>query len=218
MMEYKYRSKILIAGPTGTGTTFLLGLMHHMGFDTGYDNETVDKIVSGRGKGLEYVRANPTRKPWLDSREQGLDISPHVIKQPIQDYGDDGGTGEICDAVDIAAENGWDIQHMFLTVRSLTSVVESVERRMQTGDMVLFKIKGDGAKRQRELLAAEGFYKLMCKVAAGEIPHTVIEFPKTVDDPSYCGRQLMPVLRDSHILELKYAHKKIARKDMVHVR
>ena len=175
-MNYDNHSKILIAGPTGTGTTFLLGLLHNLDFYTGYSDDQVANIMKGRGKGLEYVRANPTRKPWLEAREKGRDISPHVIKQPIQDYGDDGGTGLICDILDIVDENGWNVEHLFVTIRNLTSVVESVERRMKTGDMVMFKLNGSPAKRQRELLAAEGFYKLMCKLAVRDHPYTVIEF------------------------------------------
>lgn len=218
-MEYHSNSKILIAGPTGTGTTFLLGLLHNLGFDTGYDDATVTHVVSGRGKGLEYTRANPTRKPWLAAREKGKDISPLVIKQPIQDYGDDGGTGVIGDVLDTVDENGWIVEHLFVTVRSLTSIVESVERRTKTGDMVMFKVKGDDAKRQRELLSAEGFYKLMCKISVRDITYTLIEFPKSVDDPEYCFKKLRSVLNPlvaaSDFME---AHAATARKDMVHLR
>jgi len=217
-MEYHSQGKILIAGPTGTGTTFLLGLLHRLGFDTGFDDETVTKVVTGRGKGLEYTRGKATRKPWLAARDQGKDISPQVIKQPIQDYGDDGGTGVTGDVLDTVNENGWVVQHLLLTVRNLTSVVESVERRMKTGDMVMFKVKGDEAKRQRELLAAEGFYKLACKLAAHEYPYTLIEFPRSVEDPEYCFRKLKPVLNSIAYPDFMEIHAETARKDMVHVK
>lgn len=217
-MRYRHRSKILIAGPTGTGTTFLAGLLHHLGFDTGFDTETVRKVSSGRGKGLEFTRGNPTRKPWLESRAQGFDISPKVIKQPIQDYGDDGGTGVIGDVLDTADENGWAITHLFVTVRNLNSMIESVERRMKTGDMVMFKVKGDEAKRQRELLAAEGFYKMACKLAVRDIPYTLIEFPTSVEDPEYCFRRLKPILYDHSKKTFMEAHAEVARKDMVHIK
>lgn len=219
-MQFEHRKKILIAGPTGTGTTFLLGLLHNLGFNTGFDDETVAKILSGRGKGLEFTRGNPTRKPWLTALQKGLDISPHVIKQPIQDYGDDGGTGVICDIIDTIEECDWQVQHIFLTVRKLTSIVESVERRMKTGDMVMFKVKGNEAKRQRELLAAEGFYKMMCKLAVREYPFTLVEFPSTVDNPNYCYEKLSAVLDPaSHSKEFfKTIHSQTANSSMVHVR
>jgi len=219
-MEYLSRNKILIAGPTGTGTTFLIGLLHRLGFDTGFDDEQVTKVLTGRGKGLEYTRNNKWRKPWLAARETGQDISPHVIKQPIQDYGDDGGTGVICDVLDIADENEWTVQHLFVTVRQLSSVVESVQRRMKTGDSVMFKVSGDEALRQRELLAAEGFYKMSCKLATREHPYTLIKFPESVDDPEYCFRKLRPILNPIlHTREdFMKIHAEVARKDMVHIR
>ena len=74
-MKYLSRNKILIAGPTGTGTTFLLGLLHRLGFDTGFEDSVVTKAITERGKGLEYIRGNPTRKPWLEAKEGGEDIS-----------------------------------------------------------------------------------------------------------------------------------------------
>lgn len=217
-MRYKYRNKVLIAGPTGTGTTFLAGLLHHLGFDTGFDAETVRRVISGRGKGLEFTRGNPTRKPWLEKRSQGFDISPEVIKQPIQDYGDDGGTGAVGDVLDTVDENGWVITHLFVTVRSLKAIVESVERRMKTGDMVMFKVKGDEAKRQRELLAAEGFYKMACKLAVRDVPYTLVEFPTSVEDPEYCFQRLKPVLGDRSKETFMEAHAEIARRDMVHIK
>lgn len=218
-MEYANKSKILIAGPTGTGTTFLLGLLHRLGLQTGFDDEAVTKTVSGRGKGLEYVRGNPTRKPWLAERKRGVDISPRVIKQPIQDYGDDGGTGIVCDVLDIVDENGWDVEHLFLTVRNLTSIVESIERRMKTGDSVMFKVQGDEAKRQRELLAAEGFYKLACKLALRDLPYTLIEFPQSVEDPEYCFRRIHAALGKKFGKKaFMEAHAATARRNMVHVK
>jgi len=207
----------LIAGPTGTGTTFLLGLLHRLGFETGFDDETVTEVISNRGKGLEYIRGNPTRKPWLAKKGQGKDISPQVIKQPIQDYGDDGGTGLIGDVLDIVKENDWIVHHLFITIRNLTSIVESVERRINTSDMVMFKVKGDEAKRQRELLAAEGFYKLACKLAIHEHPYTLIEFPSSVRDPRYCFTKLSPVLGGMSFDRFVVVHKATAKPEMVHV-
>ena len=223
-MEYKSKTKILIAGPTGTGTTFLLGLLHQLGFDTGFSDDVVTNVITGRGKGLEYIRGNPTRKPWLAAKEEGKDISPLVIKHPIQDYGDDGGTGVIGDVLDVVDENGWGVKHLFVTVRNLTSVVESVERRMKVGDMVMFKVRGDEAKRQRELLSAEGFYNMACKLATREHPYTLIEFPKSVDDPEYCYNRLKPLLFPRKgecrvdIESFKTVHAEVAQKDMVHIR
>jgi len=219
-MEYAARNKILIAGPTGTGTTFLIGLLHRLGFDTGFDDDLVTKIVSGRGKGLEYIRGKSTRNPWLNEKKKNRDISPQVIKQPIQDHGDDGGTGIICDILDIVDENDWTVRHLFVTVRNLTSVVESIARRAKTGDYVMYKVKGDEAKRQRELLAAEGFYKLACKLAVREHPYTLIEFPKSVEDTEYCFRKLKPVLNPilHPSMTFMVAHAATARQDMVHVK
>jgi len=177
----------------------------------------VTKVIAGRGKGLEYIRGNPTRKPWLAAKEQGKDISPQVIKQPIQDYGDDGGTGVICDVLDIVDDNDWIVRHLLVTVRNLTSIVESVERRMETGDMVMFKVKGDEAKRQRELLAAEGFYKLACKLAIHKYPYTLIEFPSSVRDPRYCFTKLSPVLEGMSFDRFVVVHKATAKPEMVHV-
>jgi len=219
-MIYEHRSKILISGPTGTGTTFIIGLLHRLGFDTGFDDEIVTKVITDRGKGLEYIRGGVTRKPWLAAKKQGRDISPEVIKQPIQDYGDDGGTGIIGDVLDTVDENEWFVHHVLVTIRSLTSVVESIERRMKTGDKVMFKVRGDEAKRQRELLAAEGFYKLACKLAVREHPYTLIEFPKSVEDPKYCFRKLRPILNPILHTQRDFMkiHAEVAKKDMVHIK
>lgn len=218
-MDYCSRRKLLIAGPTGTGTTFLIGLMHRLGFHTGFTDEEVNRVLHGRGKGLEYARNNKWRKPWLEERKKGFDNSPHVIKQPIQDYGDDGGTGVLCDALDVADENGWVVEHLFLTIRQLSSIVESVERRMKTGDAVIFKIRGEESRRQRELLAAEGLYKLMCKLAVRDCSYTLIEFPRSVDDPDYCYRKLFRLNGFNHSIDhFRAIHAEVANREMVHVR
>lgn len=214
---YAGQRKILIAGPTGTGTTFLIGLLHRLGFETGFGDAEVNEVLSGRGKGLEYTRSARTRKPWLASLKNGVDISPQTIKQPIQDYGDDGGTGIIGDVLDTIDECGWEVQHLFITVRKLSSIVDSIERRMKTGDMVTCKVSGDDDKRQRELLAAEGFYKMFCKLAVREHPFTLVEFPRSVEDPEYCFARLQPVLNVG-FEEFKPVHAATAQKNMVHVK
>ena len=85
--------------------------------------------------------------------------------------------------------------------------------------VVMFKLNGSPAKRQRELLAAEGFYKLMCKLAVRDHPYTVIEFPTSVDDPAYCFRKLRPVLNPIMAISVfMEAHAATARKDQVHLR
>jgi hypothetical protein len=219
-VKYRSRSKILIAGPTGTGTTFLIGLLHRLGFDTGFSDEEVTAVVMGRGKGLEYTRGGATMRPWRAAKRRGKDISPEVIKQPIQDHGDDGGTKVIGDVLDTVEENGWIVQHLFATVRNLTAVVDSIERRMKTGDQVMFTVRGAKDKRRRELLAAEGFYKLACKLAVREHPYTLIEFPTSAEDPEYCFRKLNPILNPLLLSfeDFKKIHAETARRDMVHVK
>lgn len=185
------RSHVVITGTGRTGTTFLIELFTHLGFDTGFDT---DEIVAGKNKiaraGLE-----------LDIRDGNC---PFVVKSPwFCDYAE-----EVIHREDI------DLRHVLVPIRDLSAAAESRRQvsRARISKLSVFKrlrhsirpktypgglwhTDSDKPGKQEEVLLRQ-IYKLMLTLSNAAVPVTFMRYPRIVKDCPYLYEKLQPVLKN----------------------
>lgn len=202
------RRHVVISGTGRTGTSFLVELLTHLGLDTGYAPEEIEKSKFKLARaGLEY----DIRKP----------NAPFIVKSPwFCDYSD-----EVLSCDDIIVE------HVFVPVRDLKAAAES--RRFVTAQtmstMPLLKrlwyrqfskaVKGgvhtrDGDHQEEVLLGQ--VYNLALSLSGTTVPVTLLRYPKIVNDAFYLFQKLQPILGDITYAEFQSVFSKVVRKDLVH--
>lgn len=199
---------VIISGTGRAGTSFLVELLTHLGLDTGYAPEELErrKFKMARA-GLEH-----------DIRKPG---APYIVKSPwFCDYSD-----EVLKRDDIT------IEHVFVPVRDLKAAAES--RRFVTtqtvANMPLLKrlwyrqfpkaVKGgvhtvDGEHLEEALLSQ--VYNLALSLSGTTVPVTLLRYPKIVNDAYYLFQKLQPVLNDTTYAEFESTFARVVRKDLVH--
>jgi hypothetical protein len=192
--------KYLITGPARTGTTFLMSVLTDLGLDTGYAKKDADYFSVSNVGGLEWLRDAETRK--LDP--------PSIIKHPSSC------NDLMNNVIYIAEDNGWGISHVFLTIRSLNSLVAShVDREARR--------KNSNAERMR--VAKEG--RLLCFLPqlmgqllfqAIEYDFTLMIFPRFVEDMEYCYQCLSPLVGSVDYKEFSSVWSSRANVGAVHFR
>ena len=208
-MDKPSRKHVVIAGTGRAGTTFLVQLLTNLKLDTGFTGETMrNRIDEVARAGLE----NDVRK----------ESAPYIVKSPW--------------FFEIASEvvNRKDIilEHVFIPMRDLHSAAES--RRQVTRDavsrMTFFKrLKGkikppkvagglvySRLPWKQEKILLVRFYELVLTLSEGQIPVTLLQYPKLVSDSAYLYEKLKPVLRTISREEFSLIFNQTVRPDLVH--
>jgi hypothetical protein len=194
--------KVVITGTGRAGTTFLVQLLSALGLDTGFENSGT-LLDPNAQAGLEHNLLQPD--------------TPYIIKSPW-----------ICDSIHFAMHAGdVVIDHAFIPMRPLRDAAASRVRVSQRAGA----LDSDDGKATREVLGglwhtadparqkdvlARQFFKLMMALARYEIPHTLLEFPRLVEDPAYTFRKLAPVLDGVEWSRFLSAFRGVAQPDLVH--
>jgi len=206
------RKHILITGTGRAGTTFLVELFTNLGFDTGFNADSlIDKKDSLGRAGLEH-----------DLR---LDDSPYVVKDPW-----------FCDyASEILSRSDIFLEHIFIPIRDLTAAAESRRFVTRSGNKqisFLDKFKSLLGKKttfagglwhtnslnngsQEEILLAQ-LYKLMVAVSSTQCPVTLIKYPRSTKDALYLYEKLKPVLKEKTLEEFTSVYLETVKPDLVH--
>lgn len=217
-MLNKLNHKTLITGTGKSGTTFLMHLLTHLGFDTGFEISTVHKHMTNDG-GLEIrIRGEHAREE-----------SPYIIKSP-----------SLCfDLLERKEKWNWYIDHLYISVRSFSGValhkLDAWKIALNTKDeaqmQLIEELDDNKRKREREFLnslteneliklredrAAAKLGYLIEQLVDREIPHTFIRFPKSVTDPYYCFNKLNFLLKDMPFEEFVKSHNSVADPKKVH--
>jgi hypothetical protein len=183
------RSHVVITGTGRAGTTFLIELFTHLGFDTGFDT---DEIVVGKNKtaraGLEH-----------DIRDSNC---PFVVKSPW-----------FCDyAEEVIHSEGIDLRHVLVPIRDLIAAAESRRQvsRARIAKLSVFKrlkqsirpktfagglwhTNSDKPGKQEDVLLMQ-IYRLMLTLSNTTVPITFMQYPRIVKDCHYLYEKLQPVL------------------------
>lgn len=184
--------KTIITGTGRAGTTFLVELLTLLGLDTGYTPGAAptDPVSNA---GLE--------QPSWESAD-----SPYIVKSPL-----------IAGSLHYAMRMGdLVVDHAFLPMRPLREVVASRARvQAEGGD----RPGGPMFPGDREAQACEHarqFHQLMVALARYDIPHTLLEFPRLVEDQAYTFRKLGPLLGGIDEARFAECFAACARRELVH--
>ncbi len=194
--------KVIISGTGRAGTTFLVKLLTKLGLDTGFDDADLPLDPNAQA-GLEHDLLQPN--------------GPYIVKSPW-----------ICDSIHYAMHRGgMVIDHAIVPMRPLRQAAASRVRVSEVAgafdsgaDVATREVPGGlwhtaDPERQRDALARQ-FFKLMMALARYEIPHTLMEFPRLVEDPAYTYRKLAPVLEDVGWSAFLGAFQRVAQPELVH--
>ena len=162
------RISVFITGPTRSGTTFVLALVHHMGFYTGYVDSEVAYVQSKAvAAGLEYL---------IDRRARGA--YPYVIKHPASWVGGH----SVFKTID---DRELEIQHMIVTQREFEPLVKSNVKFVSSMRSRAREDRSVQIEAEVRKVLPIVMKELFDTIAERNIDHTVIEFPRMVQDREY---------------------------------
>lgn len=195
------KSHILISGTGRSGTTFLVQLFTALGLDTGFDLSR-DKAIPNCNAGMEW-----------DLRDSD---APFIVKSPW-----------MCEYLDTVLSRGEiRVEHLIVPVRDLYSAAESrrdVMRRAENGGMdVKAEVPGglwgtsEPSEQERALL--ERFYSLFLTATRHNVPLTLLDFPRIVQEPEYLRQKLIPIFGRLKLRKSRFnaAFSQICRPELVH--
>ena len=190
------KSHVLISGTGRAGTTFLVRLLGELGEDTGFLNpeQGIDPISHA---GLE-----------VDLLTVPM---PRVVKSPFA-----------CEKLSVALERKlYRVDHCFVPMRDLYSAAESRRRISRIhGNLNANEVAGgiwdtDRPEEQENELAHK-FYHLMLTLAQYNIHHTLLDFPRFVNDAEYLWRNISPVFPKIRKSRFYSAFHDLVRPEWVH--
>jgi hypothetical protein len=183
--------KVIITGSGQCGTTFLVDLLTELGFDTGYTSEQ-----KGDPKGSREwtIRGEHARKERI----------PSIIKNP-----------RLCtDLLERAERWDWNVTHVYLSLRDYEAVANNKYKRRNP-----VRHPGKTKEDSMELykMTASSFVgHALLQIAEGELPHTLIVFPRSARDPEYLFEKLSFVLDGMSYKTFLVGFNKIADPDKIH--
>ncbi|MGD9511402.1 MAG: hypothetical protein AB7I59_05835 [Geminicoccaceae bacterium] len=193
---------IIISGTGRSGTTLLVQLFTHLGFDTGFDRKTslssVDRISHA---GLE--------------RSLREDELPYIVKSPW-----------FVDEVDEVLRDGSKtIRAAIVPVRDLVEAAESRRRVWREATRQrLDPLRHPGTiwkteePAEQENVLAVQFYKVVNALVAHEIPVYLLSFPRFAQDGRYFYRTLRPIFKMHQVPrdDVLQEHKRIVKTRLIH--
>lgn len=201
------RRHVVITGTGRSGTSFLVELLTHLGFDTGYQIDTLGNHKCERSRaGLE-----------TDIRKPG---APYIVKNPwFCDY-----ATEVVDRADIC------IDHVFVPMRDLKAAADSRRtvttqalNQMSFLERFQFRLRSapvtgglTTSDERQELKLLSQIYELMLTLSRTMIPLTLMQYPRLVQDPAYLYCKLQPILGNITFSQFEDAFRKVARQELVH--
>lgn len=164
-------NRIVITGTGRCGTTFLIQLLTNLGYNTGY---TPDEAQGELNK-------NPDLRGGI---EHGLGSdrfsNSMIVKNP-----------EFL-KVDKFKKVG-DVRHVIIPIRNLQATAES--RGNQSGAYGGYCFGANSVETQKTA-NAKLFYHFIEYLTSEEIPFTIMNFPRIINDQIYCFNSLRPIFAD----------------------
>jgi hypothetical protein len=205
------RKHVVITGTGRSGTSFLVELLTHLGFETGFSSDDIEskKFKQARA-GLEH-----------DIRRKEC---PFIVKSP-----------QFCDyAEEVIYRDDIVIEHIFIPVRDLHAAAESRRRVARNYDPSLpfvrrFKhmlkirkfpgglwhTRSRKQGRQEEVLL-KLIYKLMLVISDTNLPVTFMRYPRIVKDCPYLFEKLKPILQNITYKSFCEVFNRTVRPELVH--
>jgi hypothetical protein len=200
LRKHRMKRHVLISGTGRTGTTFLVQLFTELGLDTGFNlkENQVDEISCA---GLEW-----------DLRHSN---APYIVKSPwISDYLDS-----------FLCKGNVHIEHLIVPIRNLYDAAESRRDVMLRAGIVKDDVKeypgglwGTTEPEKQEQILLEQFYKLFWIAARYNIPVTLLDFPRIVQDSEYLRQKLITIFGGLQLEKKRFddAFLLISKPELVH--
>jgi hypothetical protein len=187
---------VVISGTGRAGTTFLVELLTHLGFDTGFCIDSIEKNRSPVSfGGLEF-----------DIRAKGC---PYIVKSPW-----------LCEHIDeVCARSDIIIEHLFVPVRNLQEAADSRRLSSSMGEPNggLWDVDSPAEGLQEQVLLKK-FYILLYFASTKQFPVTLLQFPDLASDALYLYEKLQPVLSKKNISVSEFSNffYEIAKPERIH--
>jgi hypothetical protein len=185
--------KIIVTGTGRTGTTFLMQLLTELGLDTGYTRETWSRDY------FEHCAAGMERDIMAED-------APYIVKNP-----------NFCETLPgFLATGRFVIDQVLVPVRDLDDATRS-RIRIGGGDgAVPGGLLGTSDPSAQKAVLAEGFHRLMHTLAAHDIPHTLLHFPRLAVDADYAWAKLRFLVPTVDGDAFRGAFRKTSRPELIH--
>lgn len=166
--------KIIITGPGRAGSSFLVRLLTHLGEDTGWTPEEDGYNDEWRAGCEQKVIVSLLEGEGTPER---LAEAPRVLKSPDWSF-----------LLKPVIQEGWiEVDHVFIPFRDLT---KSAQSRLDVGlHWMCDAVEGvsyDDLVGHQENIHGLALGKAMDAVWTCGLPHTVMFFPRLVQDADYC--------------------------------
>ncbi len=185
--------KLLITGTGRAGTTFLVQLLTELGLDTGYPRGTRSQDYFDHcAAGLET--------------ELTVEASPYVVKNPA-----------FCETLPMfLATRCFIIDHVLVPIRQLDDAANSRIRVGGHDGLVPGGLLGTADPAAQRGVLAERFHGLMHALAANDIPHTLLHFPRFALDPDYAWTKLRFLLPAVDRAVFAEVFRELSRPELIH--
>lgn len=207
------RNHVVIAGTGRAGTTFLIELLTALRLDTGVaDGELL--YFPAANAGLEFDFTAPDA--WSKA--------PYIVKNPKFSTALAG----------LIRRNVIKVDHLLLPVRDIGQASDSRIRLHRAGGGMpplrrawkkirgkygvpggLYDVKRAG---DQEALLRHNLSELVATIAEFDIPSTIMQFPRIVDDEDYLFDKLSPIFPTIERDEFAQAFREVSRPDKVSLR
>ncbi len=186
---------LIITGTGRCGTTFLVQLLTQLRLDTGFA-DTSSSVHPNCDAGMEW-----------DIRQAG---APYIVKSPF-----------LCGQLDsIMAGGGIANDHVIVPVRDLFAAAESrrdvQSRTTSSVQPIPGGLTGVDRPEDQESELAMNFHELFVALAKWDIPHTLVSFPRIVNDPVYLFGKIKPLIGETDYAAFLEAFTAVARPQIVH--
>lgn len=197
--------KVLLTGTGRSGTSFAMQILTALGLPTGFDRPE-DGFFTDRMCGQEVVIPE-------DAERGEMWRFPHVVKDPRLAWTLRG----------LLERGALEPLHVYVLVRDVRDAARSrVDREMAwavPGQEEALRVAGDRNRLEAQVgQLHQGLGILLETLALHEVPFTLVQFPRLVDDGGYFARAFRGLLGDFPVEAVVAAHRRIADPSHVHYR
>ena len=164
------KSHCIITGTGRSGTTFLVQLLTHLNFDTGYDASSLSADI------------NPVSNGGLE-RNIFHPKAPYIVKNP-----------RFCDIADtVLTSPHMSIDHIFLTIRDLRDASAS-RQSIHSQGIVEGGLWDCIDPNEQAIVLVGKLYKLIYSCSLYQKPLNILRFPLLALDAHYTYQKLLPLV------------------------
>ena len=185
--------KVVVTGTGRAGTTFIMRVLTECGLDTGFTHRTWKRDY------FRHCHAGMERNILLPN-------APYIVKNP-----------NLCETLpSILATGQFVIDHAIVPVRDLEAATLSRVSVGGQNSSVPGGLLNTSDPAAQKAVLGELFHQLMFTLAAHEIPHTLLVFPRLAQDPDYTYKRLNFLLQDVSLAKFRRVFARVSDPELIH--